>query len=629
VHFVRDHHDDDSMSALEHVYTMQQLLNFFWQLQQQEKKKKRVPHFVYISSTRDKDGALTTMTSAVDMLTKTFSNVHGTTATTVGLRLPLVYGDYVENSILSNKIMMMLQGDNVTTTTTTTTTQEDEQVVLFVEDAVHAIVAAMQIQPPTGLVTLDVSNSAMTMKMLQQQVEAILVSKHQNSSSVAAATTTIMTTTDALTRYWLGWTPTTSIQQGASKLLSLHLAHKFPFGTVEPTLHVPTPPQRVEFPCASECARPASCALSVFDKTIKVSRPLTRGCKYAVYTVDLWGDLQDLPSSGQPSEDVSEENKWCRIAFVSSQSPLVQEVVVMQVGNHTTTSTSTVNRTLIETHSGKVQYKNWTLVFVHGNAANMSEAEYTLLKLTPKRFFSETVSRAMFVQPNRFPVPPFESLSGFFKSLDPSAKAAGRTKEYRAGVNSIFRFLPKEAKKARRVIFSSLEATFPNVPEKSPIGVYVQDLCKREGIRPNQDLLVPQVSFYTYAAHFVQNGIRRPEYEIRSTIYKGGFPFEWLKTAMIVHDLRETEARDLRCEWYDEHLFWGNTHLEDVSLAYVLGKRRIMGRVGVAPESEQGWFPIMDTDAVGETADEVMLPNRLTNADDAELFVRILPKPKS
>jgi hypothetical protein len=575
-----------------------------------------------------------TTSAVMDMLTKTFSNVHGTTATTVGLRLPHVCGDYVENSIISNKTMMMLQGDKniTTTTTTTTTTQEDEQVV-FVEDAVHAIVAAMQLQPPTGLVTLDVS-SGMTMNMLQQQVEAIVVSNHQNSSlaaAAAAAATTTKMTIDASTRYWLGWKPTTSsIQQGASKLLSLHLAHKFPFGTVEPTLHVPTPPQRVEFPCASECARPALCSLSVFDKTIKVSRPLTRGCKYAVYTVDLWGDLQDLPSSGQPSEDASEENKWCRIAFVSSQSPLVQEIV-MQAGNHTTTSTSTstVNTTLIETHSGKVQYKNWTLVFVHGNAANMSEAEYTLLKLTPKRFFSETVSRAMFVQPNRFPVPPFESLTGYFKSLDPSAKAAGRTKEYRAGVNSIFRFLPKEAKKARRVIFSSLEATFPNVPEKSPIGVYVQDLCKREGIRPNQDLLVPQVSFYTYAAHFVQNGIRRPEYEMRSTIYKGGFPFEWLKTAMIVHDLRETEARDLRCEWYDEHLFWGNTHLEDVSLAYVLGKRRIMGRVGVAPESEQGWFPIMDTDAVDETADDVMLPDRLTNSDDAELFVRILPKPKS
>jgi hypothetical protein len=54
-----------------------------------------------------------------------------------------------------------------------------------------------------------------------------------------------------------------------------------------------------------------------------------------------------------------------------------------------------------------------------------------------------------------------------------------------------------------------------------------------------------------------------------------------------------------------------------------------MGRVGVAPESEQGWFPIMDTDAVDETADEGMLPDRLTNADDAELFIRILPKPKS
>jgi hypothetical protein len=253
----------------------------------------------------------------------------------------------------------------------------------------------------------------------------------------------------------------------------------------------------------------------------------------------------------------------------------------------------------------------------------MSEAEYTLLKMSPKLFFSTSVARAMYVQPNRFPVPPYESLTGYFKTLDPRSREAGRTKEYRTGVN-IFRFVPRPAKNARRVIFSSLEASFPNVPPKSPVGVYVQDLVKREGIRPDQERLQPQVFFYTYLAHFVQMNPRRLDPEIRSTIYKE-FPFQWLKTVMIVHDLREEESRQLRCEWYDEHLFWGNSHLEDLSLAYVLAKRRIMGRHAVELEDEAGWFPIMNTPAKSEEEE----PERLTTDadDDTELFLRILPKP--
>jgi len=592
-------------TMLENVVTMQQIMD---SRLLNESEGGVVPHFTYVTTSTSNNDTLSA--SAVELIASTYHQVYGTSHV-VGLRMPDLYGDYHDGSLISQLTMQHLNGGVNETAITT------QQECLFVDDAVDAVVAAMQFQSPGGFATFHV-DSATTLDMLEEEVKTVISKKNTTTTVVAKQ---VGTNNTAAAKYWLGWTPATKLQKGVSSLLSMHLSHKYPYGNVGQQLSVPTPPQRVLFPCASECSRSKECTATMLDATIKVSRPLTRGCKYVVYAVDLWPDVKDLPSSGEQSEDADENGKWCRIAFVSNKSFLVKQLVK---SNTTTSNNSTtaVDNKKLDSLNGKVQWKNWTLVFVNGDASEMSEAEYTLLKVSPKRFFSETVARAMYVQPNRFPVPPFESLTAYFKSLDPGPRNAGRTKEYRSGVN-IFRFLPREAKRARRVVLSSLEASFPTVPPKSPVAVYVQELVKREGIRPVQERLKPQLDFYTYAAHFVQTSPRRPEDEIRSTIYKE-FPFHWIKTAMIVHDLREDEAQQLRCEWYDEHLFWGNSHLEDLSLAYILAKRRIMGHHDVEMEEEAGWFPIINTPARSEEEE----PERLVNGDDMELFLRILPKPK-
>lgn len=624
------HSADSADSYLENVINMQDVLLMNDDANTTTTTTK-LPHVVYITT---KNATSTLSARAIHLVASSLTTVQDTyfDRSIIGLQMPHVYGEYDSDSLISQLTMDYL---NTNETTVELEEQSRNQQCLFVDDAVDVLVAAMQVQPPggNGFATIDIPSNQ-TLGMLQQQVQNIVLKRTKSTPTDSMKRKNDSTTTFAA-NYWLGWTPSTFLTHGVSTLVSMHLAHKYPYGNVEQTLAVPTPPQRIQFPCASECARSQVCTPTMLDDTVKVSKRLSRGCKYVIYTVDLWADVQDLPSSGEQSDDPEENAKWCRIAFVSSSSPLVLNGV-FGTNNKTTNTTTSSNssttitpadKTKLDSVNGEIAYKNWTLVFVHGDAANMSEAEYSLLKIAPRTFFSSSVYRAMYVQANRFPVPPFESLTGFIKTLDPHERPEGRQKEYRSGSN-IFRWLPKPAKKARRVLFSSLEASFPNVPPKSPIGVYVKARIDSEGIRPIQERLVPQVSFYTYAAHFVQVLPRRLEEEIRSTVWKE-FPFEWLKTSMIVHDLRENESHKLRCEWYDETIFWGNAHLEDLSLAYVLAKRKIMGTTGVELEDDAGWFPLLNTDKRGGNTEVEVEPERLTNAEDTELFLRILPRPRT
>jgi hypothetical protein len=99
---------------------------------------------------------------------------------------------------------------------------------------------------------------------------------------------------------------------------------------------------------------------------------------------------------------------------------------------------------------------------------------------------------------------------------------------------------------------------------------------------------------------------------------------------MMVHDFREEESRQLRCELYDEHLYWGNTHLEDLALAYILAKRRIMGQLALPLVGEEGWTPILPIPAKGKEGPWRFFNNeeeRLVNAEEMELFLITLAMP--
>jgi len=92
---------------------------------------------------------------------------------------------------------------------------------------------------------------------------------------------------------------------------------------------------------------------------------------------------------------------------------------------------------------------------------------------------------------------------------------------------------------------------------------------------------------------------------------------------LLAHDFRMEESRRLRCSWYDEYLYWGsNRNAEELSLAYVIGKMRIEGRIAPPLEDDPSWSPFLaNKDAYN--------PERQLDERSGEIFLRImLRRPK-
>jgi len=56
--------------------------------------------------------------------------------------------------------------------------------------------------------------------------------------------------------------------------------------------------------------------------------------------------------------------------------------------------------------------------------------------------------------------------------------------------------------------------------------------------------------------------------------------------------------------------------MEDLSLAYILGRRRVQGRHG--PQVDKGWMPLMKSSNVEEGMENVI------NNENKELFFRVI-----
>jgi hypothetical protein len=105
-----------------------------------------------------------------------------------------------------------------------------------------------------------------------------------------------------------------------------------------------------------------------------------------------------------------------------------------------------------------------------------------------------------------------------------------------------------------------------------------------------------QIQFYHYASHLVRtNLMRSTNYAIY--IQENNFPFEYLRSTWMLHDLNSEEGQKLRCEIYEEHNAWGNHDMEDFSMAFVLAKRTILSKLGKMAdpqyEGPQDWYPLL------------------------------------
>jgi hypothetical protein len=114
-------------------------------------------------------------------------------------------------------------------------------------------------------------------------------------------------------------------------------------------------------------------------------------------------------------------------------------------------------------------------------------------------------------------------------------------------------------------------------------GAMAKDTLDQKGIGWERSWPTQQLSFYDYVMR--DYGLKVPD------------------TFLVVHNVQSDRSRRLRCEWYEEQLFWstnsddGEEHrsrdLEDLTLAFVLARWRAEDRLIPADES---WGERMLTD---------------------------------
>lgn len=490
-----------------------------------------------------------------------------------GLELPHLYGPWEQpGTWVWNVAQGIVKPDNGTSQSKQA--PEEGASFLYVENAVDAIVAAMQFKK--GLLTLQVTSNT-TKGSLKKAFANKNVLKNTGSTELSPK------------HHWqdlIQWMPETSSIDGVRRVLSWHFAKVFPYGRGDYQRKLPTYVMEnfhYQFPCASECSIPGSCTPSVYDHVARRSRKLTRGCRYVIYNVNLSANFETLP----PAVNLSTNNSsnLCQVAFVSSASAIGRK---------------------------RSPYQGWSLLKVPTDKSTITEAEYVLPKLSPGLLFDVTVAKAVFVDPASVKIPGAEGIVAFVRSIDAPSRGGKPMRIQRSGT-TISRWDWVSDTPARFVMLFGHED--PRVYSTESLASRVKNIADRDGAR-SSTRLANQLQFYEHAAHLVQSTESRRLDELRPPYYKN-FPFHFLRSNMIVHDLRVDQARLLRCEWYDEQVFWGVHNLEDVSLAYVLAKRRVRGQHG---PDEKGWTPL-----VIPTEDEMEVGNRIKVFGRAELFLRVHP----
>ncbi|GKY96489.1 hypothetical protein MPSEU_000608300 [Mayamaea pseudoterrestris] len=357
------------------------------------------------------------------------------------------------------------------------------------------------------------------------------------------------------------------------------------------------------FPCASKC-RSSSCAPSAFDSIQSISHAATRDCQTVIYLAMFSKEQNDLVEPKGPAL-----TKLCRIAFISGKSVLARHALASHLKLDGPFTDDQMND-----WNGKVMWRRWTLIWLPNvDDKALSDADNGLLRIDPGGMFSSKIRRAIYVESQDFASTPDATILSIGKRIDRPTLGPRKVKERRSGIPGISRFHHYPAEPARKSVL------FAGEPPSKSLPASMTDYIKRAG---NNFYFPPrQLSYYEHVSHLVQNNDLRPEREIRATRYMT-YPFQWISMIVVIHDLRLPESRELRCSWFDEYLFWGgNRDAEELSLAFLLGVRRIKGVLGPTIENEdESWNPLV-SDSECDVGEQCRVAR-----DKSELFVRIMKR---
>jgi hypothetical protein len=379
-------------------------------------------------------------------------------------------------------------------------------------------------------------------------------------------------------------------------------------------------------PCASGCRWSGFCTPSGWDQIIEVTKSLTQSCPYVLYTVDLRPELVKMEKQSSPSQRSGWEDRFCKIAFVSSSSKLAKGMY----GHLMSDGTPQLD------WNGKRKDGYWFVVVVNGSQYNMNEAERSMLKLAPNNMFNDRVEKAMYVNHRRVCLTT-DQATGVMRHLEMKGRDHTDKKTIVTEDKTELRVtLPPRA--PRHSIFFTNRYIFADDFDTSSARNLAKFVMTNMGIAETSDIRA-QLQFYEQTGHFTRTNTGRSA-NYQEFFQENLFPYDFLRTTWLVHELKSQEGRDLRCEMYQEHAMWGNNGMEDLSIGYVLASRKARMQLGkmAAPEYEgpEEWYPLLvpkeptDEDAIteGPVYLDYLEEAQKTAKDEAgaELYITFLPQ---
>jgi hypothetical protein len=549
---------------------------------------------------------------------------------------------------------------------------DDQLNLIYVDDAVSAIVSAMQLD--ISEVKLQQSNHVVfrldkgerhALRKVSQMMEDIF--PRGNISTTNGNTTSSnnlflgAVEDQKQPSLLLTWKACTSLSQGIPKLLAWHyeVAHIFgqsPFELPSKSIAQASFEQTVRergltllhseigncsssdvhclrglvtsrFPCSSECALSQSlCTRSMFDSVLDIVRESTQGCKAVLYTISLGRNSDSIPHRLGPNDPHFDGYNVCNIVFISRRSPLARKIVSsipVDDNNINNTGVAVPMEGLSELEiedrlnmfNCKVETDGWTTCWVPTDVTATSIMnEMFMLKTSPGRFFAPSVKYSMFVDA-AFPVLPTQDdveflLSQVYRESQPERLVTYRVKnsEPRDGGRKTsngapqmvykYKIPPKPARRA--ILFVSPLRTMELDANKLTIRSASRLMLEEIGRFEETDSLKLQRAFYEGIPAKVNKEEQRSMYE---PLHKYTLSPFYIRSKWIIHDMTLEEARQLRCDWFQEHSFWGG-ELDSFSLAAILARRDVERRI---KWGEQDQRAIVNTPEI---------PEKLTDDND-------------
>lgn len=319
-----------------------------------------------------------------EILAQTYNDITPNQLKSIGLRFFTVYGPWgLPGSSLFEMAEAAIQNVDADTSTSSsggggssstnngqqTTTRsiltknsipiellDDIKDYCYIDDAIDAIMAAMQFEPPKSNPTIVFnvgSGEGNTLRSIAQTMNDIVQAGGTSSTATAdedyevrKPITTSIANLDRI-KTVLRYGSQIALKDGLEQTLAWHYDRTFPYGTGA-NVDTNQYPKHISqkgmvacesiydleclkgnpvFPCSSECSNPNQCISTLYDDVMELTRYITMECTTVMYTVSLDTELRDIPSihyqvSSQSIPYVQDGGGFCNIAFVADKSPL-------------------------------------------------------------------------------------------------------------------------------------------------------------------------------------------------------------------------------------------------------------------------------------------------------------------